>query len=375
MLIPLIAYTVLHLPKFSGIAQPILAQIDTIQDPTIRTQMTVPLFLVNFLPVGLIGLFGAVIVCTAISCDDTYIHSWGSIFIQDVVMPLHRKPLDAKTHMLWLRLSLVGVATFGFVFSMVFPLKDFIYMFFSVTGAVYLAGAGSVVIGGLYWKRGTTAAAWTAMLIGSGLALAGITAQQLWPGYLAPALLVRFPENSWLVSHADKFPLNGTYISFIAMISSATSYVLVSLLGPRTDFDMDWLLHRGKHAVAQDEAKGNARVPGRRNLGVVLGLSHEFTRVDKAFFWATFAWSIGWWLIFIIGTVLNVFWKIPDTAWSGFWAFKIWLTVILAVGMTVWFIGGGIKDLRRLFSDLRTFKRDERDDGTVEKLPKTDKNH
>jgi SSS family solute:Na+ symporter len=367
LLIPLVAYAVLHLPKFSSIAQPIWEQINAIQDPSIRVQMTVPLFLSNFLPVGLVGLFAAVIVCTAISCDDTYMHSWGSIFIQDVVMPLRNRPLDAKKHLLWLRLSVVSVAIFGFIFSMLFPLKDFIYMFFMMTGAVYIAGAGAVVIGGLYWKRGTTAAAWTAMLVGSGLSLSGLTAQQIWPAHLAPALISRFPENAWLVAHAAKFPLNGAYIGFIAMLASSLSYVLVSLLGPRTDFDMDWLLHRGKYAVAQDVAKGSVQISNRRNLGQVLGLSHEFTRVDKVFFWATFAWSIGWWLVFIVGTVVNAFWKVPDADWSGFWAFKIWLTVVLAIIMVGWFFCGGLRDLQNLFRDLRQLKRDEHDDGTVEK--------
>jgi SSS family solute:Na+ symporter len=298
-------------------------------------------------------------------------HSWGSIFIQDIVMPLRNKPLDTKTHLLWLRLSIIGIALFGFTFSMLFPLKDFIFMFFAVTGAVYLAGAGAVVIGGLYWKRGTTAAAWTAMLVGSGLALGGITVQQLWPNTLAPALINHFPGNTWLTSHTAKFPLNGTYMSFIAILSASLSYILVSLLGPRTDFDMDWLLHRGKYAVAKDVVTGNAVLSSRRNLGQILGLSHEFSRADKVFFWASFYWSIGWWLLFIIVTTVNVFWKMPDSAWCGIWAFKVWLSVILGVGMTVWMVCGGVRDARQLFRDLRAVKLDEHDDGTVESRPKS----
>ena len=46
-------------------------------------------------------------------------------------------------------------------------------MFFAITGAIYLGGARSVIIRGLYWKKGTVSAAWTSMLVGSALAASG----------------------------------------------------------------------------------------------------------------------------------------------------------------------------------------------------------
>ena len=54
--------------------------------------------------------------------------------------------------------------------SLLFPLKDFIFMFFALTSAIYLGGAGAVIIGGLYWKRGTAEAAWTALILGTVMA-------------------------------------------------------------------------------------------------------------------------------------------------------------------------------------------------------------
>ncbi len=174
LLIPLVAYAVLHLPKFAEMAAPIHAQIALIADPQIQKQMVVPLFLSNILPVGMMGLFAAVIVACAIGCDNSYLHSWGTIFVQDVLMPIRNKPLDPKRHLLWLRVSIFGVALFGFTFSMLFPLKDYIFMFFALTGAIYLGGAGAVILGGLYWKRGTTEAAWTALILGTVMAFGGM---------------------------------------------------------------------------------------------------------------------------------------------------------------------------------------------------------
>ena len=44
---------------------------------------------------------------------------------------------------------------FAFCWSLLFPQTTYIYMYFALTGAIFLGGAGSVIIGGLYWKRGT----------------------------------------------------------------------------------------------------------------------------------------------------------------------------------------------------------------------------
>ena len=52
-------------------------------------------------------------------------------------------------------------------------------------------------------------------------------------------------------------------------------------------------------------------------------------------------------------------------AWLEFW--HVWLVVnfILACGFTVWFLAGGLRDLRRLFAHLDRAVRDHQDDGSV----------
>jgi hypothetical protein len=37
--------------------------------------------------------------------------------------------------------------------------------------------------------------------------------------------------------------------------------------------------------------------------------------------------------------------------------------------MTFWIVGGGVRDARLLFRDLRAVKLDEHDDGTVDSRP------
>ena len=172
------AYTMMHHPEFSGIADLARVRIFEITNPAIQKQMTVPIAIGTVLPAGLLGCLVAIIVSMAITTDDTYLHSWGSIFIQDVVMPLRKKPFTPEAHLTALRRSIAGVALFAYFFSLFFMQTQYILMFFAITGAIFTAGAGSAIIGGLYWKRGTTGGAWAALLTGSILAVSAIIIQR-----------------------------------------------------------------------------------------------------------------------------------------------------------------------------------------------------
>jgi hypothetical protein len=104
-------------------------------------------------------------------------HSWGSIFVQDVILPFRKKPFTPKQHLSVLRWGIAGVAVFGFFFSLLYKPTEYILMFFALTGAI-ISGSGAVILGGLYWKKGTTPAAWTSMIVGSLLAVGGLVVDQ-----------------------------------------------------------------------------------------------------------------------------------------------------------------------------------------------------
>ncbi len=371
LLIPLAAYAILHHPEFATLAAPIQSQIAAIQDETIRNQMTVPIFLTHILPAGLLGLFGAIMLSAAISCDNTYMHSWGTIFIQDVVLPLRKKPLSQKTHLLWLRLSILGVAAFGFTFSMLFPLKQYVLMFFALTGAIYLGGAGAVIIGGLYWKRGTTPAAWTALISGSALAFGGIIVEHRWKEFFWPLLNAWLPQNSWLMAHAERFPLNGQLIYFIAMMTASVLYILVSLLGPRQVYNLDELLHRGHYAPPGESSSSTVKI--KQSWTQLLGMTPEFKRIERVLFWCTLGWSMGWWGIFLVGCLIQAVVGTTDAGWSTFWWFKIWLCGFLGIGLSMWMVWGGLRDGYRMFRDLNTLHKTagDSDNGIVTRQLKT----
>jgi SSS family solute:Na+ symporter len=189
------------------------------------------------------------------------------------------------------------------------------------------------------------------MSTGSALAFGGLLVDQGWSGTITPQLRQIFPGSAWLAAHAEKFPVNGQVIYFIAMLSASLLYILISLLGPRQRCDMDKLLHRGAYALPEDELAGS--VHQRHSWREMLGLTREFTRGDRIVFWSTVAWSIGWWLIFLGGCVYDRIWGTTGQMWSWFWWGKIWLSAILCIAFTAWFSFGGVRDSIDLFRTLK----------------------
>ncbi len=340
LFVPIIAYTVLNHPDFSAIAGSVSDTLKGIDGEAVQSQLKVPLVLTHILPRGLIGLFAAMMLAASISTLDAYMHSWGSIIVQDVIMPLRKRPFEPKQHLRVLRWAIVSVGVFAFFFSLIFKQAEYIFLFFAITGAIFAGGSGAVIIGGLYWKRGTTAAAWAAMIVGSGIAVAGIVIHQIIPD----------------------FPINGQLFWGISMAGASVVYIGVSLLGKQKEYDFDKLLHRGKYAVA-GEVQVVAEAPSRG--WKLLGMGKEFTRGDRIIYIINYVWTGVWLLVFIVGTVYSLTHDVGDASWLTFWRIYLTIHIVVSVAIIVWFLIGGFRDLLRMNRHLETSGRDHRDDGFV----------
>lgn len=361
--VPVCAYVVLHSPKFATVTAEINASLSSIDSEQMREQMRVSTTLTHILPIGVVGLMAAALVAAAISTDDTYMHAWGSIFIQDVVLPIRQKRLTTEEHLKWLRWSIVGIAIFALIFSSVFKLKDYLAMWTQLTGVIYMGGAGSAILGGLYWKRGTTAGAWAGMIIGSTLAVISIVLQNiLWP-YILPALQSSFENISWIQnSTPGHFPLNGMQMSFITAFVALFSYITVSLLTKNDpDFDIDRILHRGQYAVKDDQVE----VKEVKWYQKLFGITEEFTFVDKVIYFFVIIVTFSMFGVFCIGTFLYKTFGGTDDDWGKWWHFYMTFLFVLSAISVVWFLFGGIKDAASLFRDLKSAKRNALDDGTI----------
>jgi len=313
--------------------------------------MRAPAMLAAILPPGMLGLTVAAMIALFISTSDTYLHSWGSILVQDIILPFRKRPFTTRGHLRLLRAGILGVAVFVFVFSLNYRPSQYVQMFLALTGAVFVGGAGSAIIGGLYWKRGTTEAAWSAMIVGMLLSAVGIACKQMTPELVAAlagrddALHVLHAPIAWLRRYT------GQELTLFAIVASIATYVLVSLLGPRRVFDMDRLLHRGRYAIAAEQVVGDARAP---TILERLGFTREFSGRDRVVTYVTLAWPLAWTAVFIVVTLYNLRVDVPERSWMIYW--KWWTLGILASGIavTIWFSIGAIRDMRRLFADLRS---------------------
>lgn len=365
LLLGVCALTYMKHPAFAQAAAPIHETIAAIDGAYVQQQMTVPVALRYLLPVGIKGLFVAIMVMGLVAGDAGHLHSWGGIFIQDVILPLRKKALSPAQHIWALRAAVIGVAVWAFCFSMFFPQTQFIVLWWAITGAIFTGGAGAAIIGGLYWRRGTAAGAWAGAITGSTLCVTGILCASFWPQVselAAPTL------QSLGVALPQKFWFNGAVSAFIAICTAAAVYIVTSLLTCREPFNLDRMLHRGIYAVEPGHGRPITRTwRERMHWRTLVNFDHNFSKVDKLT-----AGGIFWWSMLLVGVnVVVTAWNLLYRPWPIEWWAHYWMMTgiavpcVIAFGTLIWFGVGGVRDIGEFFAALRTLNRDARDDGRV----------
>jgi SSS family solute:Na+ symporter len=360
--IGVVLVTFLRHPDFAHAAEPANKLISSIPNPQIRKQMTLTAALRYLLPPGIKGLFCSTMIMGLLAGDCSHMHSWSSIFVQDVILPLRRRPLSTRAHLWVLRGSIIFVALFALTFSILFTQTQYIALWWQITNAIFVSGAGAAIIGGLYWRKGTTGGAWSAVFVGSALALGGILLNQYWT-QITPW---------WNASYAKmfilpaKFWMNGIQVAFVASLAATVVYIVVSYLTCRVDFNLDQMLHRGKYTPPAEQLDPERPRPW---LARLTGVDYRFTRSDRWIATLLVGWSL---LVALINGFVVLMNSRPNSrwmtaGWSRYWLiFGVGVPFVIGLATTVWFTIGGVRDLRDFFRALRTVKRDASDDGRVE---------
>ena len=303
LVLPLCIHAVQHDAGFAETAQAISQIADAQPTDAMAAEVRAPAAARFMLPPILLGLFSMALVGAFLSTNDTYLHSWGTILVQDVILPMRGdRPLSARTHVWALRGGIGLVAVFAFVFSSLYTPNQYVSMFLALTGAIFVGGAGAVIIGGLYWKRGSTPAAWAALTAGIVLSGGGVIIKQIdqsWfvTGHVVEARMQNVRSGGWYTVYV---PLDDSPTS--VRVPGVSHTVLVSPPeAPAADAAIAIVDKEGSQVETLLLPVGLEQTLGAQGLHVKL--------VDHGYNWSWFKDALRWVQVDVTGQVLT-FWSI-----------------------------------------------------------------
>ncbi|MBO7329513.1 MAG: sodium:panthothenate symporter [Lentisphaeria bacterium] len=358
----------------------------TQQFKTIFRQLMLPATMRHLLPTGLIGLFCMMVVLFILSSDDSRIYSASSTLVQDCIVPFYKNEnLSPEKHIFYIRLISILVGVVFLLGSFFMAQLDYISLFVSIMYGMWLGGCGPMIVFGFYSRFGTSAGAWSSLLSGMGINMAGILIQRNWAKHIYPFLeshgwvdavgdflhKVSAPFNPIIVWEMNplKCPVNSYEFYFMAMVVSIVVFLVVSYLTCRKPFNLERMLYRGKYAIEGESKPAVFKWSVKNVFSRLLGITPEYSKGDKVIAWSVFIYSIIY--QFFISVVVVLIWNAFYTWPSKWWGYYFLITFLIipaicAAITTVWFGIGATRDIFRLFKDLENRVDNPLDNGMVE---------
>jgi solute:Na+ symporter, SSS family len=98
----------------------------------------------------------------------------------------------------------------------------------------------------------------------------------------------------------------------------------------------------------------------------IVGVDEEFSRSDRWITYGIFFWSITWFAVFVIGSMVYLIHPWSNAIWADYWLVTgIFLPLLIGIATTIWFTIGCWHDMRVFFRRLRQEQVDAHDDGSV----------
>lgn len=343
MMIAMCAFTIMHSPQHAETAAKVNASLASVP-AEMQGKVLVSSTLPYMLPAGLVGLFCAIMLAALISSHNGFMHAWGGVLLQDIILPLTGRTLGTRAHIWALRGSIIFVGLVAFALSIRYRPEQSILMVFAAVNSIWLGPAGAVMLGGLYWTKGTSRAAMATLVAGSLLGLALFACQQGWPYWFGKA----------------EFPINGQYCFLINIIFSTVLYVGLSLLVPEPEHNMDKLLHRGAYAVEGEELPD---LRPTKRWQTIFGITPMFNGRDRLTAYLIVGWFLVWLVVFAAGMIYGTVVDPGEQAWARFWQIYLYVGFGLLVCTTLWLGIGGFRDMIQLFRSMGGSDRDFTDTG------------
>jgi SSS family solute:Na+ symporter len=142
----------------------------------------IPQYLGQQMPRALLGLTVGGLIYAFISTNSSYLLSWSAMIVNDIIIPFKRKPFTPRGHISAVRLVMVVIAIFLFMWGVYYGLETSILEYLFLTSTIYL-GAGLLSYFGLYWKRTTTVAAYAGLIMCMVVPMLHLIFQKTWPDY------------------------------------------------------------------------------------------------------------------------------------------------------------------------------------------------
>jgi SSS family solute:Na+ symporter len=197
------------LPMLWGIAA--LAILGVIPEP----QTALPQMMIRIIPTGLLGVIMIGFLAASMSTYDSYLLSFSAILTQDIIGPLRKKTLTGSKKMILIRVGIIIIGVFIYYWGIYYQFTETVFRYIALTGSLAFAGTLTGVVGGIYWRKASTAGAYLAFLASAvpplvSLVYTGIstTYAGLLSFALAPVCLVL---GSYILPDKQKLKPNGFF--------------------------------------------------------------------------------------------------------------------------------------------------------------------
>jgi solute:Na+ symporter, SSS family len=138
-----------------------------------------PLFLGQFVPVGLMGLLLAAMLAADMASTSSYMITWASVIYNDILAPFRKTRWSEKRGLFWNRTIVTLIGVFLLFYGLWYPLKGDVYAYLLVTGTIYLASISTMLIACCYWKRANDWGAAAAIVVGAVIPIGCLVIEQL----------------------------------------------------------------------------------------------------------------------------------------------------------------------------------------------------
>jgi solute:Na+ symporter, SSS family len=176
-----------------------------------------PIFLSQFVPIGLMGLLLAAMLAADMSCTSSYMITWGSVIYNDILAPFRKTQWSERRGLLWNRVIVTLIGVFLLVFGLLYQLKGDAWDYLLVTGTIYLASISTLLIACCYWKRANNWGAAGAIILGAVIPLSFLVME------VVPA-----------TAHIAK-AIGPSYSGIAAYVATWAAMIVGSLLKPKPD--------------------------------------------------------------------------------------------------------------------------------------------